>query len=134
MALAFMELVGTVGSLAGGSISDRIGRKKVLYAGMILGPAALFAFVQAQGWLMVPCLVCIGIFVFACSPVLLATVQDHAGENRGAANVIVQRTPSTQHILLCAKNKKACPRLYGAGFRTSSLEDVTTCISAMFPG
>ena len=86
MTLAFLELVGTVGTFAGGSISDRIGRKKVLYVGMIVGPAALFGFVQASGWLMVPCLVCIGIFVFACSPVLLATVQDHAGENRGAAN------------------------------------------------
>ncbi|MDD2218544.1 MAG: MFS transporter [Desulfoplanes sp.] len=86
MTLAFLELVGTVGTFAGGSISDRIGRKKVLYAGMIVGPAALLGFVQASGWLMIPCLVCIGIFVFACSPVLLATVQDHAGENRGAAN------------------------------------------------
>lgn len=86
MTLAFLELVGTVGTFAGGSISDRIGRKKVLYAGMLVGPAALFGFVQASGWLMIPCLVCIGIFVFACSPVLLATVQDHAGENRGAAN------------------------------------------------
>ena len=86
MTLAFLELVGTVGSFAGGSLSDRIGRKKVLYVGMLVGPAALFGFVQAGRWLMIPCLMCIGIFVFACSPVLLATVQDHAGENRGAAN------------------------------------------------
>ncbi|WP_462323774.1 MFS transporter [Desulfoplanes sp.] len=86
MALALFELVGTGGSLLGGSISDMIGRKKVLYAGMVLGPASLLLFVRASGWAVLPCLVCIGIFVFACSPVLLATVQDHAGKNRGAAN------------------------------------------------
>jgi FSR family fosmidomycin resistance protein-like MFS transporter len=86
MALALFELVGTVGSLLGGSISDRIGRKKVLYGGMILGPAWLLGLVGAEGWVITPCLVGIGLFVFACSPVLLATVQDHAGKNRGAAN------------------------------------------------
>jgi len=86
MALALFELVGTAGSFAGGSISDHIGRKKVLYVGMVLGPASLLMFVHASGWMVIPCLVSIGIFVFACSPVLLAIVQDHAGKNRGAAN------------------------------------------------
>ncbi|GAU08325.1 MFS transporter [Desulfoplanes formicivorans] len=86
MALALFELVGTAGSLLGGSLSDIIGRKKVLYAGMVLGPAWLLVLVRAHGWAITPCLVGIGLFVFACSPVLLATVQDHAGKNRGAAN------------------------------------------------
>jgi FSR family fosmidomycin resistance protein-like MFS transporter len=86
MALALFELVGTAGSLLGGSISDHVGRRKVLYVGMVFGPAALIMLVHAEGWMVIPCLVSIGIFVFACSPVLLAIVQDHAGANRGAAN------------------------------------------------
>ncbi len=86
MVLAAFELVGTIGSLAGGSLSDTLGRKKVLYTGMLLGPASLFVFVHASEWAVIPCLLCIGICVFACSPVLLATVQDHADTKRGAAN------------------------------------------------
>lgn len=86
IALAFFELLGTAGTFAGGSLSDFIGRKKVLYAGMITGPAAMLGLVYASGWQMIPCLAVIALFGFAGSPVLLAIVQEHAGKNRGAAN------------------------------------------------
>lgn len=84
--LAVLELAGVGGAFLGGYFSDRIGRRKVLLAVMVISPLTMFAFNYSSGWLLFPMLALLGTSVFASNPVILALVQDHSAGRRGAAN------------------------------------------------
>jgi FSR family fosmidomycin resistance protein-like MFS transporter len=75
-ALAVFQLAGAVGTIAAGSISDRLGRKTTLLIISILSPIMMFFFISSTGWLSFVFLMLLGIFVFAPGPVLMALVQD----------------------------------------------------------
>ncbi|MCF8043219.1 MAG: hypothetical protein K9K65_11390 [Desulfarculaceae bacterium] len=70
--LAALELGGVGGAFLGGWLSDRVGRRPVLVAVMLVAPLAMLAV--------------LGLSVFASNPVILALVQDHSAGRRGAAN------------------------------------------------
>jgi FSR family fosmidomycin resistance protein-like MFS transporter len=76
ISLAILELCGVLGVLAAGHYSDKVGRHKTL---MIIGVAqATFMafFMISPVELLIPLLACIGFFLFASGPVLMASVQD----------------------------------------------------------
>jgi FSR family fosmidomycin resistance protein-like MFS transporter len=85
-ALAIFEASGMVGSLSAGTISDRVGRRKVLAAAMALASPLMFAFMLTEGWLRLPLLVALGITALAIMPVMMALVQERFPENRAMAN------------------------------------------------
>jgi MFS transporter, FSR family, fosmidomycin resistance protein len=85
-ALAIFEAAGMVGSLTAGSVSDRIGRRKVLAAAMALATPLMVAFMLAHGWLRLPLLVALGITALAIMPVMMALLQERFPENRAMAN------------------------------------------------
>jgi len=87
-AFAVMEAAGVVGALLGGSISDRLGRRKVLFATMTLAPLALLGFLAAQGWMALPILALVGLIAMAINPVVMAIFQESLPENRALANGI----------------------------------------------
>jgi FSR family fosmidomycin resistance protein-like MFS transporter len=85
-ALSILEGAGTVGALVGGSISDRLGRRRVLFAAMLATPLLTFAFLAAGGWARFPLLLATGFTALSTSPIILALVQESFQENRALAN------------------------------------------------
>jgi FSR family fosmidomycin resistance protein-like MFS transporter len=87
-ALALMELSGALGALAAGTVSDKIGRKTVLLAIMLVSPLFMFLFTLSTGivsWLL---LVIIGLVFFASTPVFMAMVHDIDSDRPSMANGI----------------------------------------------
>jgi FSR family fosmidomycin resistance protein-like MFS transporter len=87
--LSIYELAGVVGTFAGGTLSDRWGRKQVFWISMTSAPLFMLALPLAKGWLLFPTLLALGFTAISMAPVLLAVVQDHFPENRATANGLV---------------------------------------------
>ena len=85
-ALSIVEAAGIAGALAGGWVSDHIGRRAVLVFGHIAAPAALLLFLAADGWARIAMLPVIGFTLLAVPPVLMALVQERFPETRALAN------------------------------------------------
>lgn len=88
IALTVLEASGVVGALTGGSFSDRLGRKNVLAITSIAIPPLMLAFLYLDGVFLFAALLGFGFFGFATNPVLMALVQDHAGDQPALANGI----------------------------------------------
>jgi FSR family fosmidomycin resistance protein-like MFS transporter len=86
MALALLEFAGAVGALSSGTLSDRLGRRRVLFVAMTTAPLLMLVFSFTSGWLMLPLLVLMGVTAFSTAPVVLAMIQDHAGDHPATAN------------------------------------------------
>jgi FSR family fosmidomycin resistance protein-like MFS transporter len=86
--LSVLELAGVAGALGGGWVSDHIGRRRVMAAGLVL--TALFAalFLVSNGWVRYPMLVGLGLSLFSFGPAGMALVQEQFPENRALANGI----------------------------------------------
>jgi FSR family fosmidomycin resistance protein-like MFS transporter len=84
--LAIYQLAGVVGALSGGTFSDRVGRKPVLFTASLISPLLVFAFLALpSGWL-IPILITLGFLSLSVQPVLLALVQDYLPNYRSMAN------------------------------------------------
>lgn len=86
ISLAVLELAGIVGTLLGGTLSDRIGRRPVLFTTMPISSFLMLSILYAPNWMLLPLLILLGLSVFSFAPVIMAVVHDHCGKNRGAAN------------------------------------------------
>jgi len=84
--LSILELAGAAGALSGGTLSDKIGRKRLLLVVTILSPLLMIVFMKASGWVQVPVLLLYGFFSISPGPVFLALIQDHFPENRAVSN------------------------------------------------
>lgn len=85
-ALALYEAFGVAGVLSAGTLSDRMGRRKVLFWALMTAPVALLLFVYTAGIWKILMLVVVGFSVLSTTPVMLAIVQENAGKNPSAAN------------------------------------------------
>lgn len=86
LALAVLEFAGALGALSAGTLSDRLGRRWVLFVSLGSAPLFMLIFLVVQGWLVLPLLVLMGLAVFSTTPVMMALVQDHAGNHPATAN------------------------------------------------
>lgn len=84
--LAIYQLAGVIGAMMGGTISDRLGRKPVLFTVSLLAPLTVLVFLRTTGWLIFPVLILSGLFVLSSQPILLAIVQDHLPTHRSIGN------------------------------------------------
>lgn len=87
-ALSVLEGAGVVGALLGGSISDRLGRRWVLFVSLLTTPFFMLAFLATGSWLRFALLPLMGFVALSVSPVMLALVQESFPENRALANGI----------------------------------------------
>jgi FSR family fosmidomycin resistance protein-like MFS transporter len=85
--LSVYEAAGVFGALLGGTLSDRFGRRIVLFVAMGVTSAAIFLFIfQAYAiWVQFPLLLILGFFSLSITPVFLAMVQENFPENRALA-------------------------------------------------
>jgi len=86
--LSVLEAGGVIGALVGGSASDVLGRRRVLVASFLLTPILMFVLVLTSGWWRLPLLIPLGFFGLMATPVIMASVQESAPENRALANGI----------------------------------------------
>lgn len=85
--LTVMEAAGMAGAFLGGSLSDRLGRRKVLALAQLVSALTLLAFVGLPGGLLrVGLLILLGFFLLSITPVIMALVLENFPENRALAN------------------------------------------------
>jgi FSR family fosmidomycin resistance protein-like MFS transporter len=84
--LSLLEGAGVVSALLGGAISDRVGRRWVLFVSMLTTPLLMFLFLAVTGWLQFPLLLMLGLTALSVTPVIMAMVQESFPENRALAN------------------------------------------------
>jgi FSR family fosmidomycin resistance protein-like MFS transporter len=84
--LSVLEAAGVVGALLGGSISDRLGRRGVLFVSMLITPLLMSVFLAVSGWLRFPLLLMLGFTALSITPVIMAMVQETSPDNRALAN------------------------------------------------
>ena len=85
-ALALYEFSGVGGALAGGTLSDRFGRRRMVAGATLISALLMLALTQVQGALMIPVLIGLGLTALSVSPVFLALVQDQLPDSRATAN------------------------------------------------
>jgi FSR family fosmidomycin resistance protein-like MFS transporter len=86
VSLTVLEGAGVVGALAGGMVSDRLGRKPVLAASLMVSPLLMFVFMATGEAARFPLLILMGLFTLSTTPVIMAVVQENYPENRALAN------------------------------------------------
>lgn len=86
--LTILEAAGVVGALASGTLSDRIGRRTILFILLVLAPILLLLFLNTTGNLSLLLLIGLGLTAISQTPVNLAIVQDNFPDNRAVANGI----------------------------------------------
>ncbi|MBW1775676.1 MAG: MFS transporter [Deltaproteobacteria bacterium] len=96
--LSVLELSGILGTLFGGTLSDRVGRRAVLFFSLPTSSLLMLLFIYGEDWIRFPVLLLLGGVVFTFIPVNLAIVHDHCGEHRGTATGIYM----TIHFLTIA--------------------------------
>jgi FSR family fosmidomycin resistance protein-like MFS transporter len=86
ISLSVLEAAGVVGALLGGSLSDRFGRRVVLFISLLVTPLLMLLFLAVSGWLRFPLLLALGVTALSVTPVIMALVQERCPENRALAN------------------------------------------------
>ncbi|MFZ0532847.1 MAG: MFS transporter [Anaerolineales bacterium] len=84
--LAIYQFAGVVGAILGGTTSDRLGRKPVLFMVTLLAPIMVLVFLKTSGWLIIPVLILSGLFGLSSQPIILAIVQDQLPNHRSVGN------------------------------------------------
>ena len=86
ISLAVLEAAGVAGALLGGSLSDRFGRRVVMFVSLLVTPLLMLLFLAVSGWLRFPLLLAMGLTALSVTPVIMALVQESCPENRALAN------------------------------------------------
>jgi FSR family fosmidomycin resistance protein-like MFS transporter len=85
-ALSLLELAGAAGALISGTVSDRLGRRRVLVLVMLAAPAMMLLFLTVREWVILPTLIVLGLIAFSTNPVIMALVQEYGRDHPATAN------------------------------------------------
>ena len=86
IALTLFEAAGVAGVLLAGSCSDYLGRRRMLFISLVGAPLSVLLFVFSDDWIRMLALLGCGFMLLSTTPVMLALVQEHAGDSPAAAN------------------------------------------------
>lgn len=84
--LSILELAGAFGALTSGTLSDRAGRRRVLFVVTIASPPVMLLFLAVRGWFLVPLLIVLGFLTLSTSPVTMAIIQEQGRDHPATAN------------------------------------------------
>ena len=84
--LSILELAGAAGVHTSGTVSDRIGRRRVLAFVLSVAPTLMLIFLAVRGWATLPLLMALGFATLSTNPVLMALVQEYGRHHPATAN------------------------------------------------
>ena len=84
--LSISMLAGVAGVLLSGPMSDRVGRRWILFMATLSSSILMLVYINVDNWLVIPVLLLVGFTSHSTTPVMLAMVQEHFPRNRAAAN------------------------------------------------
>jgi FSR family fosmidomycin resistance protein-like MFS transporter len=84
--LAVLEFAGVGGALLSGTLSDRLGRKRMLLVTFGASSILTLVFLQVSGFWIIPLLLGMGFTALSTGPLFLALVQDQVPDNRAVGN------------------------------------------------
>ncbi|MCK5554316.1 MAG: MFS transporter, partial [Deltaproteobacteria bacterium] len=73
---------GVLGGFIGGTLSDYVGKKKVMLASFLLSPVVLLLFLKSHGTLSLGFLIIGGLCMWGTNPVIIVAAQEIAPESR----------------------------------------------------
>jgi FSR family fosmidomycin resistance protein-like MFS transporter len=85
ISLSVLELAGAVGVMTSGTLSDFLGRRRVLAWAVILGPPLMLLFLFVGGPLRLLVLLALGFVALSTTPVLMAVMIENSGADPAAA-------------------------------------------------
>ena len=91
-ALSVVEVAGAVGALITGTISDRLGRRRVLAFVLLVSPVLMLLFLAVRGWAIYPALLAVGLTTLSTNPVMMALVQEYSRHHPATANGLYMAT------------------------------------------
>ena len=80
------ELAGAVGTITSGTLSDRLGRHRVLAFFSLAAPVLMLLFLAVRGWAMILMLPMVGFAALSATPVMMALIQEHSRDHPATAN------------------------------------------------
>jgi FSR family fosmidomycin resistance protein-like MFS transporter len=86
VALSILQAAAVVGALTGGSMSDRLGRRRVLAIAFLITAFLIVLFLRFSGAWQAPLLALLGFSSRSTTPVVMAIVQECYPESRAMAN------------------------------------------------
>ncbi|MEA3238340.1 MAG: MFS transporter [Candidatus Bipolaricaulota bacterium] len=88
-AISIFLLAGALGGLIAGRISDRFGRKVVIFTTILLAAPFLLIFLHGPTWSMLPSLALAGLFLFSSTPVGIVAAQEILPGKSGLVSGVV---------------------------------------------
>jgi FSR family fosmidomycin resistance protein-like MFS transporter len=85
-ALSVYEIAGGIGALTSGTISDRLGRRRVLALALLVAPLVMLLFLAAQGWIRILLLLAVGFTALSTTPVIMAMVNEYSRDHPATAS------------------------------------------------
>jgi FSR family fosmidomycin resistance protein-like MFS transporter len=86
--LSILEAAGVIGAFFGGTLSDKLGRRRILTVSFSATPVLMALFLITAGIGQIPILIFLGFAALSITPVIMALVQENFPENRALANGI----------------------------------------------
>ncbi len=86
--MAIAGAAGAVGSYFAGTLSDKLGHRKILFLGIMITPIFMLFFLNTEGWLKILMLILSGFFGLSLFPVMMSTIMKFFPEDRSFANGI----------------------------------------------
>lgn len=88
-AISIFLITGALGGLLAGRLSDRVGRKVVIFTTILLTTPFLLIFLHGPAWTMLPSLALAGLFLFSSTPVGIVAAQEILPGKSGLVSGIV---------------------------------------------
>lgn len=89
---AVFQFSGVFGVYFAGKLSDKLGRKTILFILAIITPIIMWLFLNLNGYFVIPFLILLGFFLIAQGPILLAIINDVNSDRPAFINSIYMTT------------------------------------------
>ncbi len=86
VSLSILQAAGVAGAFFGGTLSDRLGRRLMIFLSILPTAILMLIFLGVSGWVRFPLLVLLGLTSLSVTPVVMALIQESFPNNRALAN------------------------------------------------